>query len=678
MKLEFGSGMLQVDWLKGKLCALRCGGRELLSDKQRPVFSMRLRDAQGVMLLLRADEAQQVEETAQGAAYRFAQGVTVYVSLQMRGAQIIWSAKWETPDVWTAEYLDFPMITLGGKLRANGGDGAVLWSYNEGGMVEDGRLKPRLDEPEYPSHGSYSMFPYMLCAQFTSYLFEGGGLYMGVHDALRGPKGLDFACNEEGVVFRTRLFLGGVQETPEVVWQLFEGDWMDAAEIYRDWFENHLPSALRSVVENPALPEWYRDMPIVVTYPVRGIHDMDIMDPNKFFPYGNALPFIDEIAEKTGSRILVLLMHWEGTAPWAPPIVWPPYGGEEMLKAFMNELHARNHLLGVYCSGLGWTEQSNLIASYNTQERFERENLREAMCLAPDGSLPHSCICTGQRSGYDICPASEKGKELLEEALDPLFAGGLDYIQAMDQNHGGSMYFCYSPNHGHPRVPGAWMTRVMEETMTGWKKDCPNTLLGCESAAAEPYLEWLSLSDNRYELNYRYGRAVPLYSWLYHPYLHNFMGNQVCAPFAYETAGICYRLAYSFAAGDMLTLVLNDEGEIMFHWGMRDFSKHSDKEQILTLCKNIHRAQDERRDCLSDGRMIRPEAYSCAQHVIRLTEGPLELTENRVLSSAWETPAGERWQFFVNYTDAPVAVTMGEKHFDVPALDVVWRRTGEA
>ena len=91
-------------------------------------------------------------------------------------------------------------------------------------------------------------------------------------------------------------------------------------------------------------------------------------------------------------RLIALLMHWEGTAPWAPPFVWPPYGGEEMFRGFADKLHQRGHMLGVYLSGIGWTQQSNVVPEYNKEAEFREKNLRDVMCLSPEQTLPHSKI----------------------------------------------------------------------------------------------------------------------------------------------------------------------------------------------------------------------------------------------------------------------------------------------
>lgn len=666
MTLTASRMALSLNETKTALSSLTLDGVELLAPVQEPLFSCRLRDRDHTARVFSAADADAVtmEASDNGVAltYRWYEpGCTVRVAIA-GGERFAFRIAVENHTDCAVEWIDFPSVTYGKAMRAQGGDAAVLWGYNEGTLVDDARLKTSLTDPEYPSLGGYPMYPYMISTQFTAFLTGEGGVYMGAHDTTMAPKAIDFACTENGTVFRTRFFCGGtyggdVPAAYDTVWEAFTGDWHAAAELYRMAFRTILQPTLKTVAENDALPDWYRhDMPLVLTYPVRGRHDMDKMEPNALFPYENVLPIVEEMEKRTGATVMVLLMHWEGTAPWAPPYVWPPYGGEAMFAAFRDKLHARGDLLGVYCSGFGYTEQSNLIESYNCADAIEKRDLRRGFCKSPEQTTPHSRICTGQRSGYDICDASAVGREILDEALAPLWQSGIDYAQVLDQNHGGTMYFCYAEDHGHPPVPGAWMMEATRSLLSDWKKSCPHTLLGCESAAADANIANLALSDNRYELCYTYGRAVPLYAYLFHPYLHNFMGNQVCAPFGGDTESLLYRLAYSFTAGDLLTLVLDvapgEAGDILPQWSLRDFTDKPDRDEVLSFAAQTHDWHAMYPALFAGAEMAR-SAAKCGTRTLHLPRLGRTMEESALLHTAWRDPAsGKTVEFLANYTDA--------------------------
>jgi hypothetical protein len=240
----------------------------------------------------------------------------------------------------------------------------------------------------------------------------------------------------------------------------------------------------------------------------------------------------------------------------------------------------------VYCSGFGYTLKSNLVDDYDCSEICEREGLTAGMCAGPDGKVAISRICPGQRKGYDICPASEVGHDILAKAYEPLFESGIDYAQILDQNHGGGQYFCYSREHGHPPVPGAWMTENMQSMLTEWNGKAGNMLLGCESAAAEPFIGNMLMSDNRFELNYPFGKPVPAYAYIYHEYVRNFMGNQCGCPFEPCVDTLRYRLAYSFSIGDIMTLVLF-QFDIVFQKLLFSVYADTDISVLLKLFKRI-------------------------------------------------------------------------------------------
>ena len=673
---------LSVDFEAGEITSLVLDGKERMTHRQ-PLFALRLRDRAGETILLSAHNACQCRILDDGAEYFDFDGgeetrtLTVRVLLEQCGDTAEWRILVHVgTDALAVEWVDFPQITLPHLIgSAQGCDGGrLLYPYNEGVLVDGVISKKRL-EPEYPSMGAYSMFPNMISSQMLAYLWEDVGLYLGIHDPGRAPKGIDYIQNEHGTTLQLRLFCGAefgedYQTDFPIVMAATDGNWESAAERYRAWNEKHLPPRVKRVKENPDLPEWYADSPLIVSYPVRGWFDTDVMAPNALYPYTNALPLIREISEATGSRIMVLLMHWEGTAPWAPPYVWPPFGGEEKLNEFLHILHQNGHLLGVYCSGFGYTLQSKLIADYNKET--EALTLLDGMCAGPDGNVAISKICTAQRKGYDICPASKVGRAVLDEAYAPLFASGLDYVQILDQNHGGGQYFCYARNHGHPPMPGAWMTERMQEMLSDWNNKAPRMLFGCESAAAEPFIGNLQFSDNRFELNYKLGRPVPLYSYLYHEYLRNFMGNQVACPIDAREESLSYRMAYSFAAGDCMTLVLMPNGEVMSSWGMREFDCPQNKERLLTLIANLTRFyREQAREYLWAGRMRAAEPVLCDTVTFTIKKDGRKINLPAIISTAWECEDGSRVQILVNPNDTDMTCEVAGEHVCVPALDAV-------
>jgi hypothetical protein len=350
---------------------------------------------------------------------------------------------------------------------------------------------------------------------------------------------------------------------------------------------------------------------------------------------------------------MALVMHCEGTAPWAPSYVWPPYGDLDNFNKFKDTLNKNGDLFGVYCSGFGYTIKSNLCEEYNKEDTYQKDGLKDAMCASITGEIK-SKICPAQRVGYDICPASDLGEKLLKDSYKPLFDANLDYVQILDQNHGGGQYLCYSNKHNHPPVPGAWMTENMQKMLTDWNNSVNNTLFGCESASAEPFIGNLLFSDNRFELNWHFGRPVSLYSYVYHEYVRNFMGNQVCCPFHGYEDTLNYRLAYSFVAGDSLSIVILPDGKILPYWGFKNGINCVDNEKTLSFIKTLTDFyNNDGKKYLYNAKRIPAKEVVCDNVEYSCWNGNYTSVNPKVLTSAY-TADGENVQILCNPFDEVV------------------------
>ena len=667
----------ELDEKEGRIKAFENTNGSLIFGEQPPVLSMRFCGEED-FIWVDVTSAKKCNVESGDNFYRIEYSdfeiadltAAIEISYSQNDPLLHWNA--EVKSYLQLEWLEFPAVIIPDNFADKGGNTRLLWPYNEGMLVDSVAERQKhwvYREPEYPSAGNYGMCPGMVFAPFMAVTADIGGLYIAAHDKEQNTHLVDFCPENDGVRLKLRVYpgiKGGCYKTEyDTVLGVFDGDWHNAAKIYSDWFESNKPQDFIPITKNENLPDWYGESPVIITYCVRGRHDTDIMDPSKLFPYVNALPHIDRLAEKLGSKVMVLLMHWEGTAPWAPPYVWPPYGGEQALKEYIEALHERGHCVGVYCSGLGWTQNSN-IADYCMEKVFEEKKLARFMCQPPKNKELRSDICTAQRSGYDMCPSQDFCKDVMVDEVKKMASSGLDYIQLLDQNHGGTPYFCYAEDHGHPPVPGTWASRELRDIMKRIRESVDNKklLFGCESAAAEAFIPDLLFSDNRYGLNMLFGMPVPLYSFMYHKYINNFMGNHVISCEIVDPKvskdGVAFRLAHSFIAGDFFTLVINDDGLIQTSWGQKSFEDDTmpNQEETISFTAHLNKWRTGiAKKYLHTGTMVKPlPIVNCPSHKIDV-KGVMKPV-SPVFTAKYKAEDGTSAQFFANYTGNKVKITV--------------------
>lgn len=675
----------------GRIESFVHNGRELIHRNPSPLVRVRLREEDGtpVELDTGAARVKSVRRTDIAGAttltmrYEKLNGRPFDVSVTVRcpadGRLTYWSLAVSNRTDLILDHIDFPTVVVPDDLVATGGDARIFWPAVEGAVVEDAARRERADGCAYKPFefsnrfgfgfgGGY--YPSSCPMQFMAYYGEKAGLYLAAHDDGGNVKGINYHFDGTGgVQFEFRLFpgVGRVESYAmpyEMAFGVFEGDWHDAADIYRDWRDGSKMPLPPKLARNPAIPEWFAESPVVVIYPVRGGKDVGAMEPNAYYPYTRGLETLRRLNGALDSPVMALLMHWEGTAPWAPPYVWPPYGGTNDFMAFVDALHKDGNLLGLYASGVAWTTRSLTDRSFGLETEFVTNRVFNYANVAPDGKLAEDGVCVykdlGQRHGYDLCPANAWVRRTVVDEISKILPSGVDYLQFFDQNLGGGSYFCYSRSHGHPPAPGVWQTaamrRLFADVHQAVRASGRKILIGCESAAAEPFLPDLLLNDLRYVFNLRYARPVPAYAYLNHEYANNFMGNQcgagLAADFSRSPFSLHQRIAYSFAAGDLLALTLRDAGEIGWGWGTAwTGGPQPDQKSILTLVRNLNAwRRGAGKPYLVYGRMRKPWPVLGAKNVPLVPpDGGSPLDVPAVFSTRWQSEEGMA-QFLINYT----------------------------
>jgi len=651
----------------GSLGSLIFDGVEFAERQHTGLFEVQFRDFIGNALLFGVEHFRRIEKSGDSDRQTLCfsdcpqlPGTEVHLRAEADSAEIRWQID-ITPGRkdFQVEWIDFPRLVL-----RRFPDGKYLLPFAEGTLVDDLNAREahasfRCAKAEYPMTGVSSFYPGPAAMQFEAFYNGNAGLCIVCRDTAHAPKSVDFAAENGNARVLLQHFTGGGDTLGYDVATIgFHGDWQDAAEIYRDWMEANdpfLPAKL-----DTRIPRWFAESPVVLAYPVKGTGlDHGGLIPNEYYPYSAALPVVERYRQRWESRILALLMHWEGTAPWAPPYVWPPTGGEAPLAEFVEKMHAAGDAVGLYGSGIGWTQRSMIDPNYDCTQKFESEHVENEICVGPRGET-YSRVCNGpwgQRLGYDLCPARPFSEDVVTGEIGAAARLGIDYLQYFDQNQGCAAPLCYAAEHGHPALPGAWHTSAMRQLLQAAENAAGDTMLGCENAAAEPYMETCRLNDLRNHLAWgAWGVPVPLYPFLFHEYTAGFSGNGVClsewvdvkrTPFFLQ-----WVMAWNFASGNLLSVVLKDGGRIHWHWGLPWSVEAPEQEPLLELIGNLTAWRRNRAsEYLVAGRMEKTPYVSCGTRTIHLV-GRAPATRPAVETSAW-SKNGKRAILLVNYGTEP-------------------------
>jgi hypothetical protein len=266
-----------------------------------------------------------------------------------------------------------------------------------------------------------------------------------------------------------------------------------------------------------------------------------------------------------------------------------------------------------------------------------------------------------------MCPANHFVKQVVAgEVTKILNNGKTDYVQYFDQNDGGGAFHCYGTEHGHSYGPGLWLTEDMaaiyDTCRTIIRRSGSKLLIGTESAAAEPFMQYLLFNDLRSHNSLAAGCPVPAYAFIYHEYVNNFMGTQHTVRDLIENANASclQRIAYSFCAGDMMTVSIRDDGEIAGGWNFPWKEPGPDRKQMARLIYNLNGwRQGAGKDYLIYGRMIKPLPLDGVYNV-PMTAKPSggEIPFESVLSCNWLLADGRKAQLLVNYLPEKQVVTV--------------------
>ncbi len=396
---------------------------------------------------------------------------------------------------WSIRSVRFPQTVL----SEPGADGWLVYP-KAAGVAEQGAWRRAMDfSGRYPSGWVTMQF----IAAYPQ--DERCGLYLGVHDPFGGTKELRLRSlpKERLVEYTVEHWAEGMgtagnafQTSGEVVWRLFDGDWFDAACLYRDWVR-------REARWYPELgpdgrsdtPMWMRELSI---WALGGGAPGDCVESVRKFaayfgvpagfhwynwhqiPFDNDYPHYFPTKEGFAEGVRDLQSHGVHVMPYINGRLWDTRdrGGEDF------EFTARAE------PAVSKDEKGEpYVETYNSKEE--------------DGSPVRLGV---------MCPSTPLWQETVREIVSRLFSECGVHGVYIDQIAAAAPTLCMDRSHGHPLGGGHWWTQSYWQLLDAIRGSMPDDRMITTECNAEPYIRWF---DGYLTWHWQYPDQVPLFPAVY-------------------------------------------------------------------------------------------------------------------------------------------------------------------
>lgn len=448
------------------------------------------------------------------------------------------------------------------------------------------------------------------------------GLYYGAHDRLAAAKRIAYTVAPNGTAADLLLSIdvpamdlthpqNSQALNGRLVWALFDGDWYDAAQIYRafvlaeaDW----LPSFGR-----PDVPRWMRETPLWFSGGVENVLEAseEIGVPTALhlycwhqIPFDNDYPHYFPARDTAAAEIAALQEHGVRVMPYINGRLWDTRdrGTEDWLFSALAKPGAAKDADGQV-----------ITESYGSKETDGSDVKLAVMC--PQSGVWNDTV-------RDIC-----GRILTELNADAVY---------IDQIAAAPPVLCCDPTHNHPSGGGHWWVEAYNRMLDAIQRTAAIGKTLTTECTGEPYMRHLS---GMLSWDWIHDGQVPALSAIYAGYV-TYIGRNYGAETTPEGTRIL--TAQSFLSGEAMG------------WLSADFYLHLAPED-RTFFRSLVQMRYRFNDFLINGRMLHPPFITCSLPDVKTST----LTERPVLSAIWERQSdGARLLLVVNLSPESADVTL--------------------